>query len=152
LWLRIGAAVVLLLAGFALWQSLGSEPSGEAAPSAPQVPARAEIDIYLRHDITDDQRAAIEAAMRSLPGASGEVRYESREQAWDRYVKLFADSPNLLANVPPLSLPASLRISMTELTDCAVLSPVLALPGAQTVRVVDLLASASPAPSPLPAC
>src|SRR3712207_3537474 len=59
-----------------------------------------EVSIFLRDDVTDAQRTSLDAALTS----STLVRtkeYESRQQAFDKFQQLWADSPDLIKAVQP---------------------------------------------------
>jgi cell division transport system permease protein len=77
---------------------------------------RREMVIYLRDEITREQRDALIARLREL---YGEVTYVTREQAWQEFTEQVGD-PALLEAVGGNPLPASLRVRLRpELLDYA---------------------------------
>jgi cell division transport system permease protein len=69
---------------------------------------RREIVIYLRDEVTDEQREALTTRLRELYGT---VEYVSREAAWEEFSQQIAD-PQLLQAVDQNPLPASLRVRL----------------------------------------
>lgn len=69
---------------------------------------RREIVIYLRDEVTGEQREALMTRLRELYGA---VEYVSREAAWEEFSQQIAD-PQLLQAVDQNPLPASLRVRL----------------------------------------
>jgi cell division transport system permease protein len=70
-----------------------------------------EVSIFLREDVTDAQRAGLNAALTANPLVK-EKEYESRQQAFDKFQKLWADSPDLVKAVQPNQLPESFRVKL----------------------------------------
>jgi hypothetical protein len=79
--------------------------------SAPARPAD-EVSIFLRSDITGPQRSDINDALRADPLVRS-VRFESHEQAYERFLKLWRDSPDFVKSVHPADLPESFRVTLT---------------------------------------
>lgn len=69
---------------------------------------RREIVVYLRDEITPEQRDALVARLRELYGPT---EYVSREAAWDEFAQEVGD-PQLLQAVDQNPLPASLRVRL----------------------------------------
>ena len=69
---------------------------------------RREVVVYLRDEVTHDQRETLMAKLRQL---YGEVTYVSKEQAWQDFSDQVGD-PELLEAVEGNPLPASLRIKL----------------------------------------
>lgn len=69
---------------------------------------RREMVVYLKDDVTRDQR---DAMIQRLQQLYGEVTYVTKEQAWDEFSKQVGD-PDLLDAVDGNPLPASLRIKL----------------------------------------
>ena len=69
---------------------------------------RREMVVYLRDEITREQREAVMARLRDL---FGEVTYVSRDQAWNEFSDQVGD-PALLEAVGANPLPASLRVKL----------------------------------------
>jgi cell division transport system permease protein len=72
-----------------------------------------EVSIFLRDDVTDAQRAGLEAALDSNAMVKSKV-YESRQQAFDKFRELWADSPELIKAVQPNQLPESFRVKLKD--------------------------------------
>ena len=113
-------------------------------PHVPPTPARpVDMAVFLRSDATEQQKQAIIQQLHAIPAASG-VRFETREQAYQRFKEQFKDQPDLLGSVRPDSLPESFRFTVTDRTTADVLIVRLrTLPG-----VDDVQAFPSVTPSP----
>ena len=72
-----------------------------------------DVYIFLQHDATGPQRDALGGSLRADPVVR-DWRFESREQAYERFKVLWRDSPDLVAAVRPESLPESFRLSVTR--------------------------------------
>jgi cell division transport system permease protein len=73
--------------------------------------AQIQVSIFLQAAVTTDQRASLEAKLRADPQIQT-VTYESKVEAYNRFKQLFADSPDLVNNTKPDSLPESFRIKL----------------------------------------
>ena len=77
--------------------------------------ARVEVSIFLKADITDEQRSALDGELRADPlVAEGGVTYESREEAYENFRQLYRDSPDLVESVKPDTLPESFRVKLKD--------------------------------------
>jgi len=72
-----------------------------------------EVSIFLRTDVTDAQRQAIDQAISTSPLVK-ERTYETREQAFKRFQELWADSPDFVKSIGPNSLPESFRVKLKD--------------------------------------
>lgn len=72
-----------------------------------------EVSIFLRSDVTEAQRSAIDQAISSNPLVA-EKTYESREEAYIRFQELWADSPDFVKSVGADSLPESFRVKLKD--------------------------------------
>lgn len=70
-----------------------------------------EVSVFLRADVTEPQRQAIDAAISSNPLVAKRT-YESREEALKRFQELWKDSPEFVDSVGANSLPESFRIKL----------------------------------------
>jgi cell division transport system permease protein len=70
-----------------------------------------EVSIFLRTDVTDAQRAAIESRIDGNSLVASKT-YESRQQAFDKFKVLWKDSPDFIKSVGPDSLPESFRVKL----------------------------------------
>jgi len=75
--------------------------------------AKIEVSIFLTADITDGQRASIDAALTASPLVRDKV-YETKAQALARFRKMFQDSPALVDAVRPDTLPESFRVKLKD--------------------------------------
>ncbi|MCO8272958.1 permease-like cell division protein FtsX [Actinoplanes sp. TRM 88003] len=72
-----------------------------------------EVSIFLRADVTDAQRSAIDSAINANPLVAQKT-YETREQALERFQQLWKDSPEFVKSVGPNSLPESFRVKLKD--------------------------------------
>jgi cell division protein FtsX len=99
---------------------------------------RYDVSVFLDHDITAEQRDALEPALAALRPVDG-IRFESQEQAYQNFRELFRDQPELIESIEPDTLPESFRLTTTgEVFDCAALRSVRELPGVAEITVVQL--------------
>lgn len=75
--------------------------------------AKIEVSIFLTEDITDGQRAGIDAALTASPLVRDKV-YETKAQALARFRKMFQDSPTFVDAVRPDTLPESFRVKLKD--------------------------------------
>jgi len=82
--------------------------------------ADVEVSVYLTDDISASDKSCTQAlcqALRtSLQSNNGveSVVFENREQAFDRFKKIFESQPELIALTGPESLPASLHVKLKD--------------------------------------
>jgi len=104
---------------------LGVGRSPVVAPPGPvpgvEVPAQNRVAVFLTDQVTEDQRRAIESALRALPSVTG-IHYESRQEAYAKFTEQFKDAPDLTAGVKPESLPASFQVTITAPADVCALA------------------------------
>jgi len=72
-----------------------------------------EVSIFLRPDVTEAQRQAIDQAISSNPLVADKT-YETQKQAFERFQALWADSPDFVKSVGPNSLPESFRVKLKD--------------------------------------
>jgi cell division transport system permease protein len=72
-----------------------------------------EVSIFLRSDVTDAQRSAIDSAISANPLVDKKT-YETREEALERFQTLWKDSPEFVKSVGPNSLPESFRVKLKD--------------------------------------
>ncbi|MGX6601977.1 permease-like cell division protein FtsX [Micromonosporaceae bacterium Da 78-11] len=72
-----------------------------------------EVSIFLRTDVTEAQRQAIEQSISTNPLVL-ERTYETREQAFKRFQVLWEDSPDFVKSIGPNSLPESFRVKLKD--------------------------------------
>ncbi|GAA1878349.1 permease-like cell division protein FtsX [Asanoa iriomotensis] len=72
-----------------------------------------EVAIFLKPEITDEQRSALEGALKSDPMVR-EVIYESKDEAFTKFQSMFADVPAVVDAVKPGQLPESFRVGLVN--------------------------------------
>ena len=72
-----------------------------------------EVAIYLSDPVNDQNVASLRETLMALPIVAT-VDYENKEEAYERFQELFANSRELVDNVDPEALPASLRVKLSE--------------------------------------
>jgi cell division transport system permease protein len=70
-----------------------------------------EVAIFLNNDVTDQQRSALDQALKSDPLVA-QVIYESKEKAHEKFKTMYADAPDLVNAVKPGQLPESFRVRL----------------------------------------
>ena len=74
---------------------------------------KVELNVFLRDEATPEQERDIKVAAESMPEVS-RVYFESKDQAFAEYKRMFNDSPAITENVDPNALPASYRIKLKD--------------------------------------
>jgi cell division transport system permease protein len=74
---------------------------------------KVELNVFLRDEATPEEVAAIKTQTTGMPEVE-EVFFESKEQAFEEYKRMFKDSPAITENVDPNALPASYRIKLKD--------------------------------------
>jgi cell division transport system permease protein len=72
-----------------------------------------EVSIFLRDDVTDAQRSALDQAIDANPLVQSKT-YESKDQALEKFKQLWKDSPEFINSVGPDSLPESFRVKLKD--------------------------------------
>jgi len=72
-----------------------------------------EVSIFLDASVTDQQRAELQTELESDPLVR-KVKHETKEEAYERFKELFADSPDLVNAVQADKLPESFRINLVN--------------------------------------
>ncbi|MBE1487339.1 permease-like cell division protein FtsX [Plantactinospora soyae] len=72
-----------------------------------------EVSIFLDAGVTEEQRTQLQTDLDANPLVR-EVKYESQEEAFARFQKLFADSPDLVKAVQADKLPESFRVNLVN--------------------------------------
>ncbi len=86
---------------------------------------KVEVSVFLRDEASQGEIDALSQKIHAMPEVQ-EVFYESKEQAYERFLELFRESPALVENVSPESLPASFRVKLHDPEKFAVISARLA--------------------------
>jgi cell division transport system permease protein len=125
----VGAAagVIAVLAGV-MAVALTPQPAGDTTPPVPRPVAMMMADpactfpayddatdavIFLRMDITDRQRRDLDATVRSDRRVRG-VQFESGQQAYARFKRIYADVPALVGAVKVDQVPDSFLVTLAE--------------------------------------
>jgi cell division transport system permease protein len=94
---------------------------------------RIEVSVFLTMDVTDEQRTDIRSTLRGLPVVR-DVQYESRREAYRRYLLQFKDQPELLAVASEETLSESYRVKLHDPTQYATVASALdGVPGIDEV-------------------
>jgi cell division transport system permease protein len=91
------------------------------------------LTVYLRSEVTPEQREAIAAELRTLPGIAS-FDFSSREEAYERFKEVYACAPELIEATRPESLPESFTVTLTDpVAGATVRDRIERLPGVDTV-------------------
>src|SRR5688572_11267297 len=74
---------------------------------------KVEVSIFLDATITPAQRDSLRAAL-SEDELVAEVTYESKEEAYEKFRKLYEDTPDLINAVKADQLPESFRVKLKD--------------------------------------
>ncbi len=72
-----------------------------------------EVSIYLKDDISDKQLDTLQAQLEESPEVNG-YDYLTKDQAYERFKKLFRGNPNLVAQATPDDLPATYLVRLRD--------------------------------------
>ena len=75
--------------------------------------AKVEVSVFLLDDITDGERQALVNQLTNMDEVE-DVTYVSKQQAYEEFKEEWADQPQFYENLPENSLPASLRVKLTD--------------------------------------
>jgi cell division transport system permease protein len=75
--------------------------------------SKVEVSVFLRDDASEAEIQALGEKVNAIPEVE-ESYFETREEAYENFKKLFRDSPALIQNVDPEALPQSYRIKLTD--------------------------------------
>ncbi|HVL50103.1 MAG TPA: permease-like cell division protein FtsX [Actinomycetota bacterium] len=74
---------------------------------------KVELNVFLRDEATPEEVKALGTQANGMPEVD-EVFFESKEEAFEEYKRMFKDSPAITENVDPNALPASYRIKLKD--------------------------------------
>ena len=95
---------------------------------------KVELNVFLRDEATPEEIAALKTQATGMPEVE-RVFFESKEQAFEEYKRMFKDSPAITENVDPNALPASYRIKLKNPNSAeAVASRLQGQPGVDEVQ------------------
>jgi cell division transport system permease protein len=75
--------------------------------------AKVEISAFLRSNATPGEIQALESEVTQMPEVE-HVTFVSKDEAYEEFKQIYANRPEFYQNLPPDSLPASLRIKLTD--------------------------------------
>jgi cell division transport system permease protein len=78
-----------------------------------QFEANVEVSVYLLDNISPDQQQNLQNMLQGMPEVQA-VRFESKQEAYQRFLRLFHNQPDLINNVSPNALPASFRVKLKD--------------------------------------
>jgi cell division transport system permease protein len=78
-----------------------------------QFEANVEVSVYLLDNISPDQQQNLQTMLQGMPEVQS-VRFESKQEAYQRFLRLFHNQPDLVNNVSPNALPASFRVKLND--------------------------------------
>lgn len=74
---------------------------------------KVELNVFLRDEITPEQTKDLGAQISGMPEVR-KVYFESKQEAFKEYKRMFKESPAITENVDPDALPASYRIKLKD--------------------------------------
>jgi cell division transport system permease protein len=104
--ITMGVSLTMLGASLVLYQQINSMKG--------YYYDQVEVSIFLKADVTDDQRTAIQQALQADPLVAQPVIHETKEQAYGKFKEEFKDAPDLVAATNPSSLPESFRVKLKD--------------------------------------
>jgi len=75
--------------------------------------SQVEVSIYLKNDVTPEQRSDLENKLKA-DGLVERYIYETKEQAYDNFKKMFGDAPDMVESVGPNEMPESFRVKLKD--------------------------------------
>lgn len=75
--------------------------------------AQVEVRIFLAADVSEEERAALDASLAADPLVDS-YYYQTREEAYEQFKVLFADAPDLVEATSPERLPESFQVHLTD--------------------------------------
>jgi cell division transport system permease protein len=106
--ITMGVSLTMLGASLVLYQQINSMKG--------YYYDQVEVSIFLKADVTDDQRNAIQQALQSDPLVAQPIIHETKEKAYAKFKEEFKDAPDLVAATNPSSLPESFRVKLKNQT------------------------------------
>jgi cell division transport system permease protein len=75
--------------------------------------SQVEVAVFLSTDISPDERSKLQSDLTSMTEVKS-VIYESKQQAYERFKRLFANQPDIVNNTDPSALPESFRVKLKD--------------------------------------
>jgi cell division transport system permease protein len=140
-----GAAAVATVLGTVIAVSSARTPAPEPAdavamamrPACTQAMRAFEAALFLRADVTDQERDELYRALRS-DARVGQVTYESKQQAYARFKQMYQEAPDLVASVTTGQMPETFRVKLRDPSGYpAFATEAKGRPGVETVVVAQ---------------
>jgi cell division transport system permease protein len=80
-----------------------------------------EVSVFLMDDIPNAVETSLQNTLTSMPEVDT-VTYESKQQAYENFLREFADQKELVTNVSPDALPASFQVKLKDPSKFAVVA------------------------------
>jgi len=95
---------------------------------------RVEVSVYLVDNISKSDFTRLNQMLHSMPQVES-IRYETKQEAYQRFKELFKNQPDLVNNVSPNALPASFRVKLKNSEQFGVIKAQLeGQPGIDTIK------------------
>ena len=72
-----------------------------------------EVTIYLTDPVKDDNVGHLQTTLQELSAVES-VEFESKDEAWAHFQRLFSEQKTMVENTDPEAIPASLRVKLTD--------------------------------------
>jgi cell division transport system permease protein len=72
-----------------------------------------EVAVFLSNDISSDERVQMQNDLQTMPEVKS-VDYETKQEAYTRFKRLFANQPDIVNNTVSDSLPESFRVKLKD--------------------------------------
>lgn len=107
---------------------------GAVTKSVELVNRQVEVAVFLTKDISADQRTTLQHDLTQIPEVKS-VIYESKDQAYVRFKRLFANQPEIVKNTDPSALPESFRVKLRDPKQFEIIKDrIQGRPGVDTIR------------------
>jgi cell division transport system permease protein len=80
---------------------------------------KVEVAVFLKRDVTVEEKDSIQRDLLAMTEVAS-VTYESKQQAYETFKKLFRDEPDIVENTTPDALPESFRVKLKDPNQFAV--------------------------------
>jgi cell division transport system permease protein len=80
---------------------------------------KVEVAVFLKRDITPEARDSIQRDLVAMPEVAS-VSYESKQEAYETFKRLFRDEPDIVENTTADALPESFRVKLKDPNQFAV--------------------------------